>query len=152
MSASARIIHLCVGLEGAPALQREPRNEVEFVEGKGILGDKKFGKSSSRHVNLISEQSYAWFKASFGRELRAPGGFAEQVVISRDIDINWLPLGARLQVGEAVLELVKPRQPCMHFASSAGAPSEELFVGHVGIMCRVIKGGEAKVGDAVLVV
>jgi MOSC domain-containing protein YiiM len=151
MAKTSKILHLCIGPEGTPELTREPRDEVEFVEGKGIKGDKKFGKSTSRHVNLITQASYDWFKASFKRELKAPGGFAEQVVVSSDLDINWLPLGAKLQLGEAVLELAKPRAPCMHFSEGVDAPSEELFVGHVGIMCRVIKSGKARVGDAVTV-
>jgi MOSC domain-containing protein YiiM len=146
---AAKILHLCIGPEGTPALTRQVREEADFVEGKGISGDKKFGKSTSRHVNLITAQSYDWFKRSFGRELKAPGAFGEQVVISDEIDINWLPLGAKLQVGEALLELAKPRQPCMHFASSVDAPGEELFVGHVGIMCRVLKSGKVRVGDKV---
>ncbi len=152
MSKNAKILHLCIGPEGTPALTREARQEVELVEGKGIAGDKKFGKSTSRHVNLITFQSYDWFKGSFGRELKAPGGFAEQVVVSNEIDINWLPLGAKLQLGEAVLELAKPRHPCMHFSEGVKAPSEELFVGHVGIMCRVLKSGKARVGDKLSVI
>lgn len=148
----AKILHLCIGPEGTPDLTRQACDEIELVEGKGIKGDKKFGKSTSRHVNLITQHSYDWFKASFKRELKAPGGFGEQVVVSSELDVNWLPLGTKLQVGEAVLELAKPRQPCMHFASSVEAPSEELFVGHVGIMCRVLKSGKARVGDKVTVV
>lgn len=150
MDKPSKILHLCIAPpEGAAPLTRQARDEIELVEGKGIVGNKGFGKASSRHVNLITQQSYDWFKASFKRELKAPGGFGEQVVISPEIDINWLPLGSRLQLGEAVLELTKPRQPCMHFSSSVEAPSEELFVGHVGIMCKVVKSGRARVGDAV---
>jgi MOSC domain-containing protein YiiM len=151
MAKTPKILHLCIGPEGTPDLTRQPRDEIELVEGKGIKGDKKFGKSTSRHVNLLTQASYDWFKQSFKRELKAPGSFGEQVVVSSDLDVNWLPLGTKLQFGEAVLELAKPRAPCMHFATNVDAPSEELFVGHVGIMCRVIKGGKARVGDAVKV-
>ena len=40
----------------------------------------------------------------------------------------------------------------MHFSEGVKAPSEELFVGHVGIMCRVLKSGKARVGDMLSVI
>jgi len=69
MSNPATILGLCIGREGTPDLTRQAFDEIELVEGKGIKGDKKFGKSTSRHVNLITQHSYDWFKASFKREL-----------------------------------------------------------------------------------
>jgi MOSC domain-containing protein YiiM len=146
----AKVVGLSVGPAGAPArLTRESRDELEFIEGKGVVGDKNFGRSPTRHVNLVSRHSYDWFLRSFGRERPMPGGFGEQITISAELDPNWLPLGQRLQVGEAILEVVTPRTPCDSFREAVGADKVSHFVGHVGLMCAVVKSGKARMGDPV---
>jgi MOSC domain-containing protein YiiM len=144
------VLGLAVGPEGAETpLYREPREAVLLVEGKGIEGDKKFGKSKTRHVNLVSRHSYDWFKQSFGRDRYMPGGFGEQMVISEDIDPNWLKIGQRIRVGEAILQVVTPRTPCEGFTQAVEGAAVSHFVGHVGVMCAVVRGGRARIGDAV---
>ncbi|MCC6465399.1 MAG: MOSC domain-containing protein [Planctomycetes bacterium] len=150
MASSAIVLGLAVGPEGNSApLAREPRERLELVAGQGVKGDKKLGKNPDRAVNLLSEQSYTWFQRSFGRELAMPGGLGEQVVISNAIDPAWLPLGARLQVGEALLEVFSPRKPCDHLAGTLKCGKDSYFVGHVGVMCRVLQGGVVRRGDTV---
>lgn len=146
----ATVIGLAVGPSDASGrLVREGRDELEFVEGKGVVGDKGFGRTPWRAVNLVSAHSYDWFKASFGRERVLPGGFGEQVTISAEIDPNWLALGQRIQVGDAILEVITPRTPCESFREAVDAEKVSFFVGHVGLMCAVVKGGKARMGDAV---
>jgi MOSC domain-containing protein YiiM len=146
----ATIIGLAVGVDGnGRRLARDARDELEFVEGKGVVGDKAFGRTPWRAVNLVSAHSYDWFKASFGRERPLPGGFGEQVTISAEIDPNWLALGQRLQICEAVLEVTTPRTPCESFREAVDAEKVSFFVGHVGLMCAVVQGGKAKLGDTV---
>ena len=130
-------------------LQREARENVMLVAGKGVEGDKNFGKSKARQVNLVNARSYAWFAASFGRAAQAPGAFGEQVVVSDAIDLNWLPVGARFKVGDATLEHVTNRAPCEDLAKALGCEGVSLFVGHAGILCRVVKSGAVRNGDAV---
>lgn len=151
MSAKATVTGLAIGLEGGKPLSREKRESVKLVEGKGVEGDKNFGKSKVRHVNLVNARSYAWFAASFGRALQAPGSFGEQIVVSDAIDLNWLPLGARLKVGEALLELATSRTPCETAATALNADKPSHLVGHVGVLCKVIESGTVRNGDAVQV-
>ena len=146
-----KIIGLAVApVDGAPS-QRVARQILNFVEGKGVEGDKNFGRSVGRGVNVVTDQSYTWFKASFQRERPLPGGFGEQVVIS-GIDLNWVPLGQRIQLGEAILQVVTPRTPCEGFTSGVDGDKVSHFVGHVGVMCAVVRSGHAKVGDPVRLV
>lgn len=149
MTATARILHLCIAPGGGAPLARSPRDEIELIEGKGIAGDRKYGQSKTRNVNLLTHRSYPWFEASFGRKLAPPGAFGEQIVISDEIDLNWLPIGARLRVGEAVLEIAYPREPCLHMAGNLGADKAAYFVGHVGVLCKVIRSGRVRCGDVV---
>lgn len=146
---TAKILGLAVGPEGnTTPIHREARDSVNLVEGKGVEGDKKFGTSVGRQVNLISKHSYEWFERNFGRERALPGGFGENIVISNELDLAWLDLGQRIRVGDAVLEVVTPRAPCATFTEAVEGVKVSHFVGHVGLMCAVVKGGVIKVGDA----
>lgn len=148
---AATVLYLCTASPGGAPLVREERDELELVEGKGVRGDRKFGASKNRQVNLLTQRSYTWFEQSFGRALTAPGGFGEQIVISDEIDLNWLAVGARLALGEAELELAFAREPCLHMAGNLGADKAAYFVGHVGVLCRVTRSGRVRRGDKVVV-
>jgi MOSC domain-containing protein YiiM len=148
----AKVLGLAVGPEGsATPIHREPRESVMLVEGKGVEGDKKFGKSHGRQVNLLSERSYKWFERNFGRELSLPGGFGENIVVSGELDLAWLDLGQRINIGDAVVEVVTPRAPCASFTETVDGVKVSHFVGHVGWMCAVVKSGEVKVGDKAII-
>lgn len=143
----AKVLGLAVGPEGHGPLYREARESVNLVEGSGVEGDKKFGTSKGRQVNLLSERSYKWFERNFGRERTMPGGFGENIVISGELDLLWLDLGQRINIGDAVIEVVTPRSPCASFTEAVDGVKVSHFVGHVGWMCAVVKSGTVKVGD-----
>lgn len=150
MTAKATITGLALGPEGEhPPLYRLAQDALTLVAGKGVQGDKKFGTSQHRQVNLINARTYAWFAASFGRALAAPGAFGEQVVVSDAIDLNWLPIGAKFRAGAVLLEVASNRTPCESLAKKVGVDRVSHFVGHVGVLCRVIEGGTLRNGDAV---
>ncbi len=144
--ASGKVLGLAIGPEGAEALSRDAVATASFVEGMGLQGDKKFGRSSGRQVNLLSKLSYDWFERNFGRGLSMPGGLGENVVID-GIDPNWLDLGQRIQLGEAILQITTPRAPCAGFTERVDGNKVSHFVGHVGVMCAVVQGGTVRVGD-----
>lgn len=146
--ATGKVLGIAIGPEGGGSLVREAVSSANFVEGKGVEGDKKFGQSRGRQVNLLSRHSYEWFERNFGRELPMPGGFGENVVID-GIDPNWLDLGQRIRLGEAVVQVTTPRSPCAGFTEHVDGDKVSHFVGHVGVMCAVVQGGTVRQGDAV---
>lgn len=148
----AKVLGLAIGPEGnTTPIYREARDSVNLVEDKGVEGDKKFGKSHGRQVNLLSQRSYDWFTRNFGRELELPGGFGENIVVSSELDLAWLDLGQRITIGGAVIEVVTPRSPCASFTEAVDGVKVSHFVGHVGWMCSVVKGGPVKVGDKAVI-
>lgn len=146
----ARVLGLAIGPQAKAdtPIYREARDSVMLVAGKGVEGDKKFGKSAGRQVNLLGKRSYDWFEKNFGRARELPGGLGENVVLSDEIDVVWLDLGQRIQLGGAVLEVVSPRAPCARFTETVEGVRVSNFVGHVGLMCAVLESGEVRIGDS----
>ena len=73
----------------------------------------------------------------------------EQVVVA-GIDPNTVAVGTRVQIGEAVVEVTIPRTGCDRFESIQGKPKQSVK-GRLGVLVRVVAGGEVAVGDAVRV-
>jgi len=76
-----------------------------------------------------------------------PGDVRENLT-TRGIEIMKLQPGARIRVGAALLEVVKPATPCERMDEVRYGLREEL-AGQRGMLCRIISGGVVKVGDRV---
>jgi MOSC domain-containing protein YiiM len=127
---------------------RTPAEQVEFVGGHGIQGDRKAGHSPKRHLNIMDLDMAQTLQAE-GYQA-APGELGEQIVID-GLDMMALEYGTRLQFGEsAVIEINGPREPCEWFEKIQGKP-KEAAENRIGVMATVISSGTVRVGDAVRV-
>jgi MOSC domain-containing protein YiiM len=137
------------GVEQHPAdhYARVALEHASLVEGRGILGDTK-GKGGKRQLNIMRAETVAQLKAEGYRA--APGELGEQLVLA-GLESGTLTLGARLHLGStAIIEVTKARTPCGRFAHIQGRP-QEAAEGRIGVMARVLTGGDIAVGDAVRV-
>jgi MOSC domain-containing protein YiiM len=135
-----------VGVERRPAdrFARVPAERVVLVEGQGIEGDLK-GKGGDRQLNLMLAEAVEGLRADGFRT--APGELGEQVVVA-GLDAGAVAAGARLRLGAAVIEVTAPRTPCGRFAHVQGQTVKAAW-GRIGVMARVVRGGEVAVGDPV---
>lgn len=132
----------------------QPRNdylrievsEATLVAGHGIEGDRK--ASRNRQLNVMSfETLKGMVEEGFQTQ---PGKMGEQIVI-RQLDVNTLPLGAKLQLGsEAVIEMIEARTGCSKF-ERVQLRTKQQAEGRLGMMARVLAGGKIRVGDVVRV-
>jgi MOSC domain-containing protein YiiM len=123
---------------------RVPLERARLVESQGIEGDAK-GGSGDRQVNvmcaeMLEELAGEGFKAG-------PGQLGEQLIVA-GIAADSLVAGARLRIGDAVVEVTAPRTGCARFEMIQGKP-KQAAKGRLGVLTRVVSGGEVAVGDPV---
>jgi MOSC domain-containing protein YiiM len=78
-----------------------------------------------------------------------PGDVREQVTVS-GLDLNALPLGARLRIGTAVLEVGDPCAPCERM-DEVRPGLQQTLEGRRGRFVQVILAGSFAVGDAIAI-
>ncbi len=125
----------------------KPLEEVEAQEGKGLVGDHYSGKSGNRQVTLIQAEHLAGVAYMLKTEVIDPELTRRNIVVS---GINLLAFeDQQFQIGEAVLQMTGPCEPCERMEENLGEGGYNAMRGHGGITCRVVKGGKIKVGDKV---
>lgn len=138
-------------VRGSP---REPARTVERTQalaGIGLaddrLGQRGEAELSTRQVTLIQAEHLDVI-ARLARVAHVdPVALRRNLVVS---GINLLALkNARLQVGDAVLEIVGPCAPCSRMEQAIGPGGYAAMRGHGGMTARIVAGGAIAVGDAV---
>ena len=118
-------------------------NEAIFIEEFGIEGDAHAGKWH-RQVSLLAFEKIDEFRKKGGDV--DFGAFGENLVIE-GIELNKLPVGQRLTIGEEVLlEVTQIGKEC-HDKCAIYYQVGECIMPKNGIFTRVLKGGKVKVGD-----
>ena len=139
---------MCLSREkGTP---KEPVRAANLIEDFGIEGDAHAGKWH-RQVSLLAEESIEAFKrelAAAAGPLLRPGSFGENI-ITRGLNLVALPLGTRLRIGEAELEITQIGKEC-HEQCVIGRTAGRCIMPQEGVFARVIAGGCVKAGDAIL--
>lgn len=110
-------------------------------------GQRGEAELSTRQVTLIQAEHLGVI-ATLARVDRVdPVGLRRNLVIS---GINPLALkNAKLQVGDALLEIVGPCQPCSRMEETIGPGGYAAMRGHGGMTARVVTTGAIRVGDVV---
>ncbi|MCH2134254.1 MAG: MOSC domain-containing protein [Phycisphaerales bacterium] len=132
----------------------ESRQQVKAIEGEGLEGDRfrdptRPADQDHRRdtdVTLIEIENLEWFRESQGLPLE-PEEFRRNIV-TRGIQLNDL-VGKQLRVGEVVMEGRRLCEPCAKLQKRLGRQILPAMVHRGGLNCRIVSGGEIRVGDAV---
>jgi MOSC domain-containing protein YiiM len=133
---------------------REPARRVPAtmaLAGIGLaddrLGQRGEAELSTRQVTLIQAEHLGVIAQLARVDQADPLELRRNLVVS---GINLLALkNARLRVGEALLEIVGPCQPCSRMEEAIGPGGYAAMRGHGGMTARVIEGGRIAEGDRV---
>jgi len=143
--------------------QREMLSLAELTLEDGLVGDnwRQRGSSStpdglanpeqqitlmnSRVIQALTQDRAAWPQAG------------DQLFVDLDLSEENLPVGQRLAIGEAVVEIsAKPHTGCAKFSSRFGSDAVRFVNSRDGrqnrrrgVNARVVQAGMVRVGDAV---
>jgi MOSC domain-containing protein YiiM len=138
-------------VRGSPRHPARRLSATQALAGIGLaddrLGQRGEAELSTRQVTLIQAEHLAVIAQLAHVDPVDPVGLRRNLVVS---GINLLALkNARLQVGDAVLEVVGPCQPCSRMEEVIGPGGYAAMRGHGGMTARVLGGGCIREGDAV---
>lgn len=134
-------------------------NITSAIAGKGLLGDRATkmlsGKplGSNRQVTLIQAEHIDVISALLGKSIDA-------ALLRRNLLVSGINLLAakslfkdqpmQLKIGEVVLEITSPCEPCSKMEKLLGKGAYNAMRGHGGVNARVITGGHLTLGDTVI--
>ena len=128
--------------------QKHPVDEVLLKVDHGIVGDAHAG-NWHRQVSLLAAESVAKVQKALNFELKS-GDFAENI-LTEGIELFTLPIGTKLQIGEAVGEVTQIGKDC-HQGCAIRELAGDCVMPREGIFVKVLKEGKVKAGDEIKVI
>jgi len=134
--------------------EREVLEEAELALDAGVVGDR-WGAGSRNPENQMTVMSARAIAAIAERDRWALAG--DQLFVDLDLAEANLPVGARLAVGSAVIEVTaKPHHGCGKFTARFGSDAARWVNAPVGrelrlrgIHARVVVAGRVRRGDQI---
>lgn len=149
---------------------KAPHPSIRLLAGLGIEGDCHAGETvkhrsrvardpsrpNLRQVHLIHAELH---DELIGKGFRVAAGDMGENITTRGVDLLGLPTGARLTVGESVIEVTGLRNPCSQLNdflpglmnAVLDRDADGGLIRRAGIMGVVIVGGAVRPGDAIVV-
>jgi len=136
--------------------EREIVERARIEPGSGLEGDSWGSRPHPSHEAEITVMNARCVAILAGDEDRWPLA-GDQLYVDMDIGVENLPPGSRIRVGTALLEVsARPHTGCTKFSARFGDEALAFVNSDVGktmrlrgMNCRVVEGGEVRVGDRV---
>ncbi|MBQ9458860.1 MAG: cyclic pyranopterin monophosphate synthase MoaC [Oscillospiraceae bacterium] len=143
-SAMAKVLAVCVSERKGE--KKHPVDEIALRLNHGIVGDAHAG-DWHRQVSLLANESVDKMREK-GLALE-PGDFAENI-LTEGITLRTLPVGTRLRVGEALLEVTQIGKEC-HSDCEIKKKVGVCVMPAEGIFAVVKKEGVVRAGDEIAI-
>lgn len=136
---------VAVNISKETGVRKKDVGRGELVPDFG-LRDDAHGGIWHRQVSLLAMES---IRKMVEKGLKVgPGDFAENIC-TEGLDLTELPIGTRLRIGpESLLEVTQIGKVC-HTRCAIFYQAGDCIMPREGIFCRVLQGGEIKVGDPI---
>jgi MOSC domain-containing protein YiiM len=129
-------------------------DSMELVEAKGILGEPRYfgrrsrdGQPGKRQVTLIEREQIAEHATVLGLQSIGPGRVRSNIETT---GINLIEhLGQNIRIGEAILFLYAPRDPCEKMDAICQGLREQMLNNKQGVLAQVVRSGKIAVGDSI---
>jgi MOSC domain-containing protein YiiM len=117
--------------------QKKPVERALLVAGHGIEGDAHAG-DWHRQVSLLADEDIETMR---GKGIELTGGDFAENITTAGVALARLPVGTRLYIGEAVLEVTQIGKEC-HQGCAIFQAVGDCVMPRRGIFTRVLQGGE----------
>ena len=144
MSTSARVTAVNISREKGTPEREVP--EIRLRLRHGIVGDAHAG-DWHRQISLLAQESVDRMRG-LGVDL-PPGIFAENIN-TEGICLTALPVGTRLQIGEAVVEVTQIGKEC-HSDCAIRRLTGTCVMPTEGIFAIVVREGTVRKGDPITI-
>ena len=134
-----------VNVSERKGVRKHPVPYIDLKLRHGIVGDAHAG-DWHRQISLLADESVDTMRSLCPVELDA-GVFAENIN-TRGIELKTLPVGTRLRVGEAELEVTQIGKEC-HNDCEIRRTAGRCVMPTDGIFAVVIKEGRVQAGDEI---
>jgi MOSC domain-containing protein YiiM len=141
---SAHVVAVCVSENKGE--RKTPVASAELQVEHGFAGDAHAG-DWHRQVSLLALESIRKMQA-LGLDV-GTGDFAENLT-TEGIDLVSLPIGTKLQVGDALLEVTQIGKEC-HTRCAIYHQAGDCVMPKEGIFARVLQGGSIAAGTPISV-
>jgi MOSC domain-containing protein YiiM len=129
-------------------------DEIEVIAAKGILGEPRYfgrvrgnGEPSRRQVTLIEREQVVEHATALNLQSIPPGAVRANI---ETLGINLIALvGREIEIGDAVLLVVEPRDPCEKMDAICQGLRSLMENDRQGVLAQVVKSGRIRVGDAI---
>jgi len=136
-------------------LYKKPVESPVLLDTDGVAGDtvsdRRHHGGPDKACYLFGANHYAYWQALYPHLEWSPGMFGENLTVSV-FEESSFRIGDVLQVGEAIVRISQPRQPCYKLAHRFGDPEmvrRFLASGHSGAYLRVLQPGYVRTSDAI---
>lgn len=121
-------------------LPMESLHSATAVVDRGFSGCAHARAASKRQVLLVDRETLD--------AMDLQPGIVRENITTDGLNVNGLPIGQRLRVGGALLEVSAVCTPCDQLEKVRPGLRREIY-GRRGMLCRVIEGGEIRRGDSI---
>ena len=139
----AKVLNVCISK--VKGTVKEPVDKIHLIPGHGIEGDAHAG-NWHRQVSILAKESVNKMQSKIDTELK-PGVFAENI-LSEGIEVMSLPIGQKLRIGGAVLEVTQIGKEC-HADCAIRQQVGDCVMPREGVFMKVLEEGEVCPGGGI---
>ena len=154
---SAPKIVLWKGKEELTGIFKKPVSEIflgkEEVDDDAVV-DRRYHGGVDKACYLFTADIYAEWKRMFPDADWSLGMFGENLTVA-GLDEREMYIGDQYQIGEALVEVSEPREPCYKLGIRFGTQAilkPFLNQPHCGVYVRVLRPGKVVTGDELVLI
>ena len=154
-----KLVGIVVRPPGAADGSRMRLESALLSPDAGVEGDRWSSMADRRPGNQVSLINSRLLSALADGDPSRMALSGDNLHVDLDLGEANLPIGSRLAIGEAVLEISPdPHRPCRSFHARFGATAakrvaraNKLGLRGRGVLCFVVEAGRVRVGDSIVV-